>query len=153
MARMKGGEGTAQDLVEQEMPCVVGVCADAANAHFVGESPAEGIAALADVLRVLHLSATGRATWRHRRLGTGTVPLADLAPALAAAGFAGPAILEIIDGAPEDALRASHAALARVGFAAPPGASPPRAFRRSHRWPRSSPSRTPTPAPPRRVAR
>ncbi|HEY0354121.1 MAG TPA: sugar phosphate isomerase/epimerase family protein, partial [Enterovirga sp.] len=38
----------------------VGVCYDAANAHFIGESPAMGITQLADVLRIFHLSDTGR---------------------------------------------------------------------------------------------
>lgn len=98
----------------------VAVCYDAANAHFIGESPAEGIRQLADVLRIFHLSDTGRTVWKHDRVGTGTVPFAELAPALAGAGFAGPCILEIIDADPEAAILESHEALARMGFAPPP---------------------------------
>jgi sugar phosphate isomerase/epimerase len=95
----------------------VGVCYDAANAHFIGESPAEGVRQLADVLRVFHLSDTGRAVWKHDRIGTGTVPFAELAPALIQAGFSGPSIMEIVDPDPERAILESHQALARLGFA------------------------------------
>ena len=98
----------------------VRICYDAANAHFIGESPATGIRQLADVLRIFHLSDTGRTVWKHDRVGTGTVPFAELAPALAGAGFAGPCILEIIDADPEAAILESHEALARMGFAPPP---------------------------------
>jgi sugar phosphate isomerase/epimerase len=96
----------------------IGVCYDAANAHFIGESPAEGIRQLADVLRVFHLSDTGRAAWKHDRIGTGTVPFAELAPALIQAGFSGPSIMEIVDPDPERAILESHQALAQLGFAA-----------------------------------
>lgn len=103
----------------------VRACYDAANAHFIGESPAEGIRALADVLRVFHLSDTPRDVWKHDRVGTGTVPFAELAPVLTGIGYAGPAILEIVDPDPEGAIRASHAALARLGFAPRPAGGPP----------------------------
>lgn len=97
----------------------LGVCYDAANAHFIGESPAEGVQQLADVLRILHLSDTDRTVWKHDRVGSGTVPFAEIPPALAAARFDGPCILEIVDADPEVAILASHEALARVGFPAP----------------------------------
>jgi sugar phosphate isomerase/epimerase len=98
----------------------VAVCYDAANAHFIGESPADGIRQLADLLRIFHLSDTGQTVWKHDRVGSGTVPFAELAPALAAAGFAGPCILEIVDPDPETAILKSHEALGLVGFAPPP---------------------------------
>nr|WP_210261318.1 sugar phosphate isomerase/epimerase family protein [Enterovirga sp. DB1703] len=102
----------------------VGVCYDAANAHFIGESPAAGIRQLADVLRIFHLSDTGRTVWKHDPVGTGTVPFAELPPALAEAGFAGPCIMEIIGADdPEGAILDSHAALARIGFAPLPARS------------------------------
>lgn len=41
----------------------VGVCYDAANAHFIGESFAEGAAKLADEIVIVHLSDTPRTTW------------------------------------------------------------------------------------------
>ena len=94
------------------------VCYDAANAHFIGESPADGIRRLADVLRIFHLSDTDRTVWKHDRVGNGTVPFAEIPPALASAGFTGPCILEIVDTDPETAILKSHEALAQVGFPA-----------------------------------
>ena len=97
----------------------IGVCYDAANAHFIGESLTEGVASLADLLRVAHLSDTTRRVWRHDRLGLGDVPVAEFARALDAAGFGGPCTLEIIDGDTEGALRDSCRTLAPLGFALP----------------------------------
>lgn len=95
----------------------VGTCYDAANAHFIGESPAEGIAHLADLLRIVHLSDTGRQVWRHDPVGTGTVPFGEITRALDAAKFDGACTLEIIDRNPEAAILRSHQALAPLGFA------------------------------------
>jgi|SRR6516164_797188 sugar phosphate isomerase/epimerase len=97
----------------------VAICYDAANAHFIGESPAAGIQQVADLLRIVHLSDTGRTVWKHGAVGTGTVPFAEIPTALAAADFAGPCILEIVDADPEAAILKSHEALARIGFASP----------------------------------
>lgn len=94
----------------------VGVCYDAANAHFIGESPAEGLKQLADLVRVVHLSDTTRTSWRHDRIGLGTVPCAELARVLDEIGFGGPCILEIIDSDPEQAIIDSHRALEPLGF-------------------------------------
>lgn len=96
----------------------VGVCYDAANAHFIGESPAEGIAALADLMRVFHLSDTSRAVWRHDRVGLGTVPFGEIGRALDAAGYQGACTMEIVDADPDRAIRDSHHALAELGIAA-----------------------------------
>lgn len=96
----------------------VGVCYDAANAHFIGESPAEGIAALADLMRVFHLSDTHRTVWRHDRVGLGSVPFGEVGRALDVAGYQGACTMEIIDADPDRALRDSHRALARLGIAA-----------------------------------
>jgi sugar phosphate isomerase/epimerase len=94
----------------------IGVCYDAANAHFVGESPAEGLKQLADLVRVVHLSDTTPSAWRHDRIGLGTVPVAEVAQALDEIGFAGPCTLEIIDSEPEQAILRSHRALVPLGF-------------------------------------
>lgn len=96
---------------------LVGACYDAANAHFIGESPAAGIAALADVLRVFHLSDTGRQAWRHDRVGLGTVPFGEIAPALDAIDYRGACTMEIIDTDADVAIRDSHRALAALGIA------------------------------------
>jgi len=94
----------------------VAVCYDAANAHFIGESPAEGIRQLADQLRIVHVSDTTRTVWRHDPVGTGTVPFADIAKAIAEIGFTGPTMMEIIADDPEAAIVSSHDILASVGF-------------------------------------
>jgi L-ribulose-5-phosphate 3-epimerase len=95
----------------------LGVCYDAANAHFIGESPDGGIAELADILRIVHLSDTTREAWRHDPIGQGDVPFVDLPPALASAGFAGPCFLELLDPHPDAAIIRGHAMLAALGFA------------------------------------
>lgn len=97
----------------------IGVCYDAANAHFIGEDVAEGVAQLADLLKVVHLSDTTRQVWRHDRIGLGDVPAEAFARALDEAGFTGPCTLEIIDADSEGALAESCRALAPLGFAAP----------------------------------
>lgn len=94
----------------------ISVCYDAANAHFIGESPADGVRELADLLRVVHLSDTGRDTWRHDPIGTGTVPFAEVVEALDDVGFAGACTLEIIDRDPDAAILRSHRALVPLGF-------------------------------------
>ncbi|TBW38954.1 sugar phosphate isomerase/epimerase [Siculibacillus lacustris] len=94
----------------------VGVCWDAANAHFVGEDMGAGLAAVADLLKVVHLSDTTRTVWRHDRLGLGDVPVADFVAALDATGFAGACTLEIIDPAPDEAIAVSLAVLASLGI-------------------------------------
>jgi sugar phosphate isomerase/epimerase len=100
----------------------VAVCYDAANAHFIGESPAEGIRQLADQLRIVHLSDTTRTVWRHDPVGTGTVPFAEVAKALGEIGFTGPTMMEILADDPEAALTRSHDILASVGFPSRSGA-------------------------------
>jgi L-ribulose-5-phosphate 3-epimerase len=94
----------------------VKVCYDAANAHFIGESPAEGIRQLADELRIVHLSDTSRTAWRHDPVGDGDVPFAEVAQAIDAVGYEGVVTLEIIDRDPEAGILRSHRALTPLGF-------------------------------------
>jgi sugar phosphate isomerase/epimerase len=94
----------------------VAVCYDAANAHFIGESPSDGIRKLADLLRIVHVSDTTRTVWRHDPIGTGTVPFAEVAKALQGIGFTGPTMMEILADDPDAALTRSHDILATVGF-------------------------------------
>lgn len=104
------------DFVRGFKSSSIGACYDAANAHFIGESPAEGVAHLSDLLKVAHLSDTTRQVWRHDRIGLGDVPVAEFARALDDAGFKGPCTFEIIDAEPEAAILASHRAVAGLGF-------------------------------------
>ncbi len=94
----------------------IGVRYDAANAHFIGESPDGGIKQLADLLRIVHLSDTGQDKWRHDQIGTGTVPFAAVAKALDDVGFEGACTLEIIGPDPDAAIVSSHRALVPLGF-------------------------------------
>jgi len=98
----------------------VSVCYDAANAHFIGESPAEGLAMLRDLVTIVHLSDTTRSAWRHDEVGRGDVPFAQTLAALDEIGYAGTCMLEIIDPDPEAAILRSHRALAALGFPACP---------------------------------
>jgi sugar phosphate isomerase/epimerase len=95
---------------------MVKVCYDAANAHFIGESPAEGIKLLADLLRIVHLSDTTRTAWRHDPVGNGDVPFAEVVQALDAVGFDGAVTLEILDRDPDAGILLSHRALSPLGF-------------------------------------
>jgi L-ribulose-5-phosphate 3-epimerase len=94
----------------------VGVCYDAANAHFIKEDPAAGIRQLADLLHIVHLSDTGQVHWRHDPIGTGTVPFAAVAQAMDAVDFNGACTLEIIGPDPDTAILNSHRALEPLGF-------------------------------------
>jgi L-ribulose-5-phosphate 3-epimerase len=92
------------------------VCYDAANAHFIGESPAQGIKLLGELLRIVHLSDTTRTAWRHDPVGNGDVPFAEVAAALDAVGYDGAVTLEIIDQDPDAGILRSHRALTPLGF-------------------------------------
>jgi sugar phosphate isomerase/epimerase len=95
----------------------LGVCYDAANAHFIGEAPGDGLRALGELVRLVHLSDTGRDAWRHDEVGLGDVPFAQVHDALNDIHFEGACMLEIIAAAPEGAIRRSHRALTAFGFA------------------------------------
>ena len=94
----------------------MGVCYDAANAHFIGESPGEGARQLTDLLRIAHVSDTTRTVWRHDPVGMGTVPFAEFAAALKDIGFEGPTMMEIVADDTETEITRSHDILASVGF-------------------------------------
>jgi L-ribulose-5-phosphate 3-epimerase len=94
------------------------VCYDAANAHFIGESPAEGLRALRELVSIVHLSDTTRSAWRHDEVGQGDVPFHEVAAALDEIGFEGDCMLEIVATPPEAAILRSHARLERLGFRA-----------------------------------
>lgn len=97
----------------------LGVCYDAANAHFIGESPAAGLRALRELVRLVHLSDTTRDTWRHDEVGLGDVPFAEVPAALDEINFDGACMLEIISNEPARAIQRSHHALTALGFAPP----------------------------------
>jgi len=92
---------------------------DVANAHFIGEDFAVGLQHCRERLALVHLSDTGRQTYRHDPVGEGTVPFADIPRALAAVGYRGRPMLEIISRDPDHDIIASAGKLAAIGFTLP----------------------------------
>lgn len=90
---------------------------DIANAYFIGEDFAAGLKRCQSRLALVHLSDTGRTAYRHDPVGLGTVPFADVAPALRAVGYRARSMLEIISRDPDRDIVASAAALVSAGFA------------------------------------
>lgn len=96
----------------------VGVVYDVANAHFIGESPTEGLAAARPRLELVHLSDTGQAVYRHDAIGLGTVPFGEIPAALAAIAHRRPPVLEIIAGEADGQIDDAVHRLLAAGFAA-----------------------------------
>jgi sugar phosphate isomerase/epimerase len=111
--------GSAADLLalvsEWDSPRLR-VTYDVANA-LAQEDPADGVARLGRYLALAHVSDAWRARWAHTSVGRGEVDFAAFAAALAAAGFAGPTVYELVDGEdPEPRLTADFAALGKAGW-------------------------------------
>lgn len=112
--------GTSADLVR--IINLVGsanvrIAYDVANA-LAQEDPAEGVRAVAASLVLAHVSDTWRARWAHTSIGCGEVDFAAFAQALTSAGFTGPTVYELADGAdPEPRLPSDLAALSAAGWA------------------------------------
>jgi sugar phosphate isomerase/epimerase len=97
----------------------VRVVYDVPNAYFIGEDFAAGLRRCRDRLALVHLSDTGRQAYRHDPVGLGTVPFAQVPPALAAVGYGARPMLEIISHNPDHDIVASADRLAALGFAKP----------------------------------
>ena len=115
MAPLPEASGLAALCRQFDSPAL-GICYDVANAHFIGEDPATGLHEVAPWLGLVHASDTGRDVWRHDRIGSGTVDFAPVPAALAAVGYDGPVVLELILARPETEFPASRAALKAVGW-------------------------------------
>jgi L-ribulose-5-phosphate 3-epimerase len=115
MAPLPAAAGLAAFCREWESPAI-GICYDVANAHFIGEDPTLGLREVFPYLGLMHASDTGRDVWRHDRIGSGTVDFARVPQALAAVGYDGPVVLELILARPETEFPASRAALAAAGW-------------------------------------
>jgi len=89
---------------------------DIANAYFIGEDFAEGLQRCRERLALVHLSDTGREVYRHDPVGAGTLPFAAVPPALAAIGYRGRPMLEIISSDPDRDITASADRFAVLGF-------------------------------------
>jgi len=98
---------------------LVGICYDIANAHFIGEDAAAGLRQVRSRLSIVHLSDTGRDTWRHDPIGQGSCDFAGFAAALRDIEYAGTSMLEIVADPPLQHIVASHRRLAQWGWAWP----------------------------------
>jgi L-ribulose-5-phosphate 3-epimerase len=82
----------------------VGVGYDVANAVYGRESVVDTLPRLAGHLSALYAADTPLDEFRHNPAGDGAVPFASIAKALAAVGYGGPTILEIVSPEPDAAL-------------------------------------------------
>jgi L-ribulose-5-phosphate 3-epimerase len=69
---------------------------DVANAHFIGEAPADGLRRVRDRLGLVHFSDTTRQSYKHDPLGCGDVPLGGLASVMKEIGHTELPMLEVI---------------------------------------------------------
>jgi sugar phosphate isomerase/epimerase len=68
-------------------------------------------------LALLHVSDTDDKVWKHDRIGTGVIDFAAVTEKVKQIGYAGPAIMEIVDRrAPEESNRASLERLRALGW-------------------------------------
>jgi L-ribulose-5-phosphate 3-epimerase len=96
----------------------VGICYDIANAHFIGEDPIAGLDQVRSRLKIVHLSDTGRETWRHDPVGQGRCDFANFGKKLQHIGYSGTSMLEIVADPPVEHIVESHRKLAPWGWAA-----------------------------------
>lgn len=98
----------------------IGVVYDIANAVFAREDVGEGLVTVAPRLKLMHLSDTRLDAYQHAPVGTGDVDFAAAAKAAKAAGYRGPAMLEIIDANPDVGIGESAEKLRGMGWPVAP---------------------------------
>jgi L-ribulose-5-phosphate 3-epimerase len=74
----------------------IGVVYDLANGHFVHEDVAAGLRQAAPRLRLVHVSDTGHAAYRHDAVGQGSVDFSAIPAVLKEIGYTELSVLEII---------------------------------------------------------
>jgi L-ribulose-5-phosphate 3-epimerase len=89
---------------------------DVANAHFIGEPPAQGLRRVRDRLSLVHFSDTTRQSYKHDPLGQGDVPLVGLASIMKEVGYTGLPMLEVISQTPDPDIADSCRRLGEAGF-------------------------------------
>jgi L-ribulose-5-phosphate 3-epimerase len=90
---------------------------DVANAHFIGESPVEGLQRVRDRLSLVHFSDTTRQSYKHDPLGHGDVPLAGLASCMKEIEYTELPMVEVISLNPDSDIADSCRRLHEAGFA------------------------------------
>ena len=89
---------------------------DVANAHFIGESPTDGLHRVRDRLSLVHFSDTTRQCYKHDAIGRGDVPLTGIAMTMKEIGYAGLPMLEVISHSPDADIADSCRRLQQAGF-------------------------------------
>jgi sugar phosphate isomerase/epimerase len=89
---------------------------DVANAHFIGESPTEGLRRARDRLSLVHFSDTTRQSYKHDAIGCGDVPLTGLASVTKEIGYKELPMLEVISLNPDADIADSCRRLQQAGF-------------------------------------
>ena len=94
----------------------IGICYDVANAHFIGEDPAQGIRRLGNRMKLMHISDTTRQTYLHAAIGAGDIDFAAVGRAVGEMGLERNPVLEIISPSPDRDLFSAPAQLAARGY-------------------------------------
>jgi len=89
---------------------------DVANAHFIGESPTDGLRRVRDRVSLVHFSDTTRQSYKHDPLGCGDVPLAGIASVMNEIGCTELPMLEVISHSPDADIADSCRRLQQAGF-------------------------------------
>lgn len=111
-AFLPGAEALAEALDDYGSDSI-GIVYDVANAHFIGEDIAAGLARVQRRLRIVHLSDTTQSTYKHDAVGLGDVPFNTVMPNLTRTGSGGELpVLEIISSDPDAAIETSARTLA-----------------------------------------
>ncbi len=94
----------------------IGVVYDLANGYFVDEDIVAGLRKAAPRLRLVHVSDTGRAAYRHDPVGEGATPFAGAPAAFEEIGYRELPVLEIISPDADAGIRTSIEALTAMGW-------------------------------------
>jgi sugar phosphate isomerase/epimerase len=108
--------GSLMNVVDNYGDDSIRIIYDVANAHFIGEPPAQGLRCVRGRLSLVHFSDTTRQSYKHDPLGQGDVPLAGLASCMKEIGYAELPMLEVISPNPDPDIADSCRRLQEAGF-------------------------------------
>jgi L-ribulose-5-phosphate 3-epimerase len=91
---------------------------DVANAHFIAESPLDGLRRVRNRLSLVHFSDTTRRSYKHDPLGHGDVPLSGMPQVFEEIGYRELPMLEVISRSPDADIADSCKRLREAGFGA-----------------------------------
>ena len=94
----------------------IGIVYDLANGYFIREEPQAGLKAVKSRLKLVHISDTPLAAYRHSAIGTGTLPVAGVPHLLRNSGYDDVLMLEIVSGEPDAAILESCERLKKLNW-------------------------------------